>query len=170
MLEGVFTRVWVVRVLISIAISVPCVALTAFFVSDYVVDANTESMKLTVEAVLQSHASTSTGVSAALDGIKTSVDTLNSTLQETNRVVGGLRDDTTFLTLLGKDQGRLIEGLAKDLASVKLAVEGAGIPVNMLTFKDLLQPSPDTWADIKATYGLQSDGPVFLEIRPDNLE
>lgn len=165
--EAVFTKIWVVRSAIGLILSWLTCAGIAFAVSDYVVRANTASTAQTLEAILQANAATASGNLNSIEGVRTALETLNATLLETNRVVGGLRDDVTFLTGLQMDSGGKITLMETDIDRIRTAVEGAGITISAeAMLQNILSAKSEGWATVRSKYGIEDDQPVFLEIAP----
>lgn len=106
--NAVFTKVWVARLGISLVLTAATAWGVSFWISDYVVKANTTSIEQTIVAVLQANNATAAGNQNSVAGIVSALETLNSTLSETNRAVGGLRDDLTFLVGMQKDSAGAI--------------------------------------------------------------
>lgn len=162
---SVFTKVWLVRLAISLFATAVVAWGVSFIVADYVVRANTSSMERSIEAVLQANGATAAGADASAKGILTALEMINATLKETNRAVGGLRDETTFLVGLQKDSAGEIARLRTDLDSLRAKIEQAGIDVNF-DIKSLFAPSNEMWSTIRAEYGISDEEPVFLKIEP----
>ena len=165
--QVVFTKVWVLRSIVGLVLTAITASGVAFAVSDYVVRANTASTAQTLEAILQANDATATGNLNSIEGVRLALETLNSTLQETNRAVGGLRDETTFLTGLQKDASGKITLMEADIDRIRVAVEGAGIAVNVdKGLEALLSAKNAGWDTIRTKYGISGDQPIFLEIAP----
>lgn len=162
---AVFTKVWVARLVISLALGAATAWGVSFLVADYVVRANTSSMEQTLAAVIQANNATAAGNENSIAGIVTALETLNATLTETNRAVGGLREDLTFLAGLQKDASGEIALLRVDVDRITRSIEDAGIKVSA-DLKSLFSPSNEAWSAVRASYGLSDEAPIFLQIDP----
>ena len=168
-MDKVFTKVWIIRAAISLVLTAATAWGIAFLVSDYVVRANTTSIEQTLAAVLQANNATAAGNENSIAGIVTALETLNATLVETNRVVGGLRDDLTFLVGLPKDSAGQIALLQADVERIGRAINEAGIKVDVTAdIQSLFSPQSEVWSTVRANYGLSGEEPIFLKIEPRN--
>lgn len=166
-MEKVFTKVWIIRAAISLVVTAATAWGVSFLVADYVVRANTTSIGQTLDAVLQANNATAAGNENSIAGIVRAIENLNDTVAETNRAVGGLREDLTFLVGLEKESGGQIALLQADVARLMTAVNGAGINVDFaLAIKSALSPSSEMWSTIRTEYGISDDAPIFLKIAP----
>lgn len=128
--------------------------------------ANTVSASTTLEAINNSIQTLVSADATSRSGLQASIDTLNATLLETNRAVGGLRDDTTFLVVGQKEQSSQIDELGRQIELVKFAVGEAGIRVKSPKIVDFLSPTSEGWKAVRSKYGIGDDEPIFLEIAP----
>ena len=117
----------------------------------------------------QANNATAAGNENSIAGIVTALETLNATLVETNRVVGGLRDDLTFLVGLQKDSAGQIALLQADVERIGRAINEAGIKVDVTAdIQSLFSPQSEVWSTVRANYGLSGEEPIFLKIEPRN--
>jgi hypothetical protein len=122
-------------------------------------------MEKTIEAVLQANGATAAGADASVRSLQSTLDVIANSVQETNRAVGGLREDLTFLVDLQKESALQVADLRRDFDLLRTRVEEAGIDVNF-DLKSLFAPTNEMWSSIRAEYGISDEEPVFLKIEP----
>lgn len=140
----------------------------AFYVSDYVVRANTAGTTQAIEATLQSSSNTSAGLQTALQALQSSIDRLGDQIGEMNGAVGGLRQDSTFLTASSKENAEAIARVEAEVAKIKLAVQTAGISIGVKEgLADLFAPGNESWDTVRAKFGVAQSEPLFIQIPPN---
>jgi hypothetical protein len=164
---AVFTKVWIIRLGISLVLTAVTAWGVSFWIADYVVKANTISIEQTLAAVLQANNATAAGNENSIAGIVNALETLNSTLTETNRAVGGLRDELTFLAGMQKDSSGAIALLQADVERISKSISEAGIKVDFTAdLQRLFSPKNEGWDSVRAEFGITDEQPIFLKIEP----
>lgn len=146
-LGKVFEPVFLARVAIGLASAAITAFTISFWVSDYVVRANTATMSDTFSAIQSS-----------LDRINDTLNVTNTELVKVRDEIGGLRADTS-------SQMTEIGYIRRDLGKVQAAVQGAGIAIPVDGAPFIVDPG--AWKAIFEQYNLNGDTPIFLEINPE---
>lgn len=144
---AVFTKVWVARAAIGLALGVISTWTCSFLVADYVVKAHT------------------TSAASADAALVSSLGLLNESIAANTASLNALRDKLEDMTRAVDAQGGQLVVMQSDVERIKTAVQGAGIDIKASAFlKDILRPTAKDWNAIAAQFQIPDGAPVFLQI------
>lgn len=112
-IKGVLQPQWIVRTLISLALTASTVWVISFKTADYVVDANVSSMGET------------------LGGLQSSLDRLNDAVRDNTTVAQRLQESIAALSADSSAQNLEISFLRSDVTKIANAVQDAGIQIRV---------------------------------------
>lgn len=154
--KDAFDGVFVMRLIVGTLFAGAAAWGVSFYVSDYVVKANTSSsneamrsLQSSIENFNTSFQTTTLALQASIDANTRSTDNLEGQMSELLR-----RSEIHSVTL---------SGVQTDLGRVATAVQNAGIEIRIGSNTDLSGKVLD-WNVIREAYGINSDDSFFLKV------